>query len=220
MYDTSGTQSVCHAYGHDYDVAARLNWLKAELARDENARAASKRERESALALSMEAPREAGAAYAALGALLGLLPPAAMFGRFLSSFAVWRTRDEFGLLALCVVMNIICVAAGYGMGLWAGRRLGDPRARAWHELVLFAALLGCVWGVATGAAGGVLVFGIGAVAGALLAVPVGLAGFVLFAPLHRLLARGGMIEARHLRPLALGVAGAIAALILSPEVFQ
>ena len=220
MYDTSGTQSICHAYSHDYNVAARLSWLKAELARGEPRSAARKAAREEERALSMESPRTSAASYAVLGLLLGLLPPAAMFGRFLFSFAVWETRPEFGLLALCVVMNLICCGVGRAMGSWAGGRIGDPRRRAWYELILVAALLGLLWGVVTGAAGGAIVFGIGAVAGALLALPVALAGFLLFAPLHRLLSHGGMMEARHLRPLALGVAGAIAALILSPGVFE
>lgn len=167
----------------------------------------------------MEGPRTTEQSYASLGALLGLLPPAAMFGRFLTSF---DSRNEQGLVlfGICLLMNLICWAVGRAMGSWAGRKMGDPRARAWHELVAAAAFLACLWGVVTGAAGGVIVFGIGAAAGALLAVPVGLGGFLLFAPLHRLLARGGMIEARHLRPLALGVAGAIAALILSPSLFE
>lgn len=218
MYDTSGTQSVCQSYFPDYDVAARLSWLRAELARDETGDAA-KAGREETLALSAEDPRTSAQAYARLGLLLGLLPPAAMFGRFLQSFD-FGSQQEYVPLLFCVVMNVICCAVGRGMGKWVGGCVGDPRGRAWYELLLGVALLGCLWGVVTGAAGGVIVFGIGAVAGVMLAVPVGMAGFLLFAPLHRLLTHGGMMEARHLRPLALGVAGAIAALILSPEVFR
>ena len=167
----------------------------------------------------MAAPRTGAQAYATLGLLLGLLPPAAMFGRFLSSFD-FLAKQEYGVLALCVVMNVICCAVGRAMGSWAGGKVGDPRARAWHALILVAVFLGCLWAVITGASGGVIVFGIGAVAGAMLALPVALAGFTLFAPLHRLLSHGGMIEVRHLRPLAFGVAGVIAALILSPHVFD
>lgn len=219
MYDTSGTQSVCYAQGHDANLSARLSWLRAELAREEGDRAVAAADREAALALSMRDPRTSRAAYASLGLLLGLLPPAAMFGRFLASFDL-RSGEGGGVLAACILMNLICVAMGRAMGAWAGGRVGDPRGRTWYETLLFAALLGLMWGVVTGAAGGVVVFGIGAVAGVMLAVPVALAGFTLFAPLHRLLAHGGMIEVRHLRPLALGVAGLIAALILSPNVFE
>lgn len=219
MYDTGGTQSVCYAHRADYNVHARLSWLKAELAREESSRSTARVEREAALALAMERARTPAQAYASFGALLGLLPPAAMFARFLTSF---DSRNDQGLtlFGFCLVMNLICWGVGRAMGSWAGGKVGDPRGRACYELLPVAAFLGCLWGVVTGAAGGVIVFGIGAVAGAMLAVPVGLAGFLVFAPLHRLLSHGGMIEARHLRPLALGVAGAIAALILSPGLFE
>ncbi|HEV3468577.1 MAG TPA: hypothetical protein VG148_04600 [Pyrinomonadaceae bacterium] len=219
MYDTSGTQSVCYAHAPDYNIYARLSWLRAELARGRDARAAARRDREAALALSMQSPRTSAQAYAALGTLLGLLPPAAMFGRFLSSFKPGH-GEWLAPLAFCVVMNVICCVVGRVMGSWLGGRVGDPRGRTCYELPFVALLGGLIWGVITGASGGVIVFGIGAVAGVMLAVPVALAGFTVFAPLHRLLSHGGMIEARHLRPLALGVAGAIAALILSPHVFD
>jgi len=225
MYDTSGTQSVCYAHTPDHDIHRRLSWLRAELARGRDARAAARRDREAALALSMPSPRTSAQAYATLGTLLGLLPPAAMFGRFLSSFPFpsdfdSRLREEYGLVAFCVAMNVICCVVGRAMGSCLGRRVGDPRGRAWYELLLVALLLSFLWGVVTGAAGGVIVFGVGALPGMALAVPVALAGFALFAPLHRLLSHGGMIEARHLRPVAVGVAGVIAALILSPHVFD
>jgi hypothetical protein len=45
-------------------------------------------------------------------------------------------------------------------------------------------------------------------------LPFGLAGFLLFAICHRLLARGGMMDARHFWPVASGIALASAALIL------
>jgi hypothetical protein len=65
--------------------------------------------------------------------------------------------------------------------------------------------------------GGVLFFGVGSLFGAFMALPFGMLGFLLFTPLHRLMACGGMIDARHLWPLACGVALTISALILSPN---
>ena len=79
--------------------------------------------------------------------------------------------------------------------------------------------MGFAWGAITGAAGGAICFGIGAIFGALYAAPVGTLAFILFTPLHRLLARGGMIDARHFWPLACGVTMTITALILSPHIF-
>ena len=87
------------------------------------------------------------------------------------------------------------------------------RSRVW---LLFASLmLATLWAVATGAAGGAVCFGFGALFGPFFALPVALAAFPVFATLHRLLSRGGMIEARSLWPLAYGVPGVIAAGILS-----
>ncbi len=77
-----------------------------------------------------------------------------------------------------------------------------------------ALLIGWLWAIGTGAAGGLVFFGIGAIFGVSFAIPVGLLAFASFMPLHRLLARGGMIEAGHLWPLACGVTMTVTALIL------
>lgn len=219
MYDTSGTQSVCTAYHPDYDIDERVSWLKAELAREEAAPAAARLAAEEASAAVMDEPRTPEQAYAALGLALGLLPPAAIFGRYLLA-AGDGSGDITGAVLICLVMNVICCAVGCAMGRCFGRKVGDPRRRARHELMLLAVLYGFLWAVVTGGSGGAIVMGIGALFGIACAAPVAVAGFLLFAPLHRLLSRGGMIEGRHLRPLALGIAGAIAALILSPGIFQ
>ncbi len=79
--------------------------------------------------------------------------------------------------------------------------------------------VGALWGLTTGAVGGVWFFGFGSFFGALIALPVGMLGFALFTPLHRLMARGGMIDARHFWPLAGGVVFTITALILSPRIY-
>ena len=82
-----------------------------------------------------------------------------------------------------------------------------------YELLMLP-LIGAAWGAVAGFAGGLVFFGLGAIAGLICAVPVGIIAFTLFAPLHRLLARGGMIDARHFWPLACGVTMIISALIL------
>ncbi len=77
-----------------------------------------------------------------------------------------------------------------------------------------AAAFGILWALVTGAAGGAIFFGIGAIFGAVCAIPVGIAAFLIFTPIHRLLAHGGMIDARHFWPLALGIVAVITMLIL------
>ena len=81
-------------------------------------------------------------------------------------------------------------------------------------MILNAMLTGLCWGLVTGAAGGLVAFGLGAIVGVICAVPIGVCAFVLFTTLHRPLARGGMIDARHFWPLACGITLTISALIL------
>lgn len=85
---------------------------------------------------------------------------------------------------------------------------------SWSLMVIESVIIGFLWGLGTGAAGGFLIYGFGAIVGAICAIPVGALAFGLFIPLHRLLSRGGMIDARHLWPLASGVVMVITALIL------
>lgn len=218
MYDTSGSHSVCAPpQVLDADTAARLRWLEAALASDNGSRAARRRAREEEQSLAFQSPITTREAFAWFGTFLGLFPPAAIFCRLL-----WRVsgEDSFaGLLALAVLMNVICCAVGRAMAIQLSGSVDRLERSSWVLMAVVPALLGFVWALVTGAAGGLLFFGVGALFGAVCAVPAGMLGFGLFAPLHRLLARGGMIEERHLWPLAYGVNGLIVALILSPHVF-
>jgi hypothetical protein len=81
MYDTGGSHSVCYAAHTDADLAQRLIWLKAEIARDEGRRGLSRTEEERAL--SMLEPHTTEEAYTWFGTFLGLLPPFAIFARLL-----------------------------------------------------------------------------------------------------------------------------------------
>lgn len=160
----------------------------------------------------MREPLTTEQAYRWFGTFLGLLPPFALFNRtFLSvdgGGALW--------VALFVAMNVVCCLVGrwYGgvLGRWLGRQ--RSRGRAWFASAVLAMALG--WSLVTGGLGGVLFFGIGAVFGFACALPVAFAAFPVFAILHRLISRGGMIEARHTWPLAFGIPLTIAALIMSP----
>ncbi len=196
-----------------------MNWLRGELAPYEGPQrlTLARREREDAEAMRMSAPVSNAEAFTWFGAFLGLFPPAAMFSRVFDR-GINSESDQVAL-AFCVVMTTICCAAGRAIGGRLGGRLGNPRERAWGVTLLTALLLGLVWGLATGGAGGAIVFGIGAVFGAFCALPVALVGFPAFMLLHRPLSRGGMIEERHLWPLAFGVPSVIAAVILSPSDF-
>jgi hypothetical protein len=158
--------------------------------------------------LLMHRPISTEKAFALFGMLLGMLPPAAIFLKILPSTLA------SGLFVLFLIMNLVCCFVGRWMGAWAGRWLGSKGNASWAWTVFASLVAGVVWGVVTGGAGGLPAFGIGAIFGAVCAMIVAIVAFPLFALLHRPLTCGGMIEARHLWPLACGVVTLISALIL------
>lgn len=160
----------------------------------------------------MRRPVSTERAFARFGLLLGLLPPAAIFLRLalLSRFA-----GALGLIFLPIML--VCALLGRTMGANAGRTFDESERGSWGRTIIDAVEDAFVWAAATGAAGGVIFLGVGAIFGFLCALPVAMLAFGLFAPLHRLLARDGMIDARHLAPLAWGINLTISALILSPR---
>ncbi len=212
MYDTGGSYSVCWPSTQDAHIAQRLTWLKAESDPDVQRRRLV-REREQNRALAMRGPLGTEEAYRWFGTFLGLLPPLALFDRVLthsgSITGVWP-------VAFCVGMNVICCIVGRWFAGRLGRWMSDPRARSRTSFALLTFLMAVAWSAVTGGLGGALFFGIGAFFGILVAAPVALVAFPAFAILHRLVSRGGMIEARHAWPLAFGIPLTIAAMISSP----
>ncbi|MFL6212187.1 MAG: hypothetical protein ACJ74W_25315 [Pyrinomonadaceae bacterium] len=203
------------------DNAPRLRWLEAAIAAAEQHTQRFRDAREEAEMLMLRRPLTNERAYQLFGLLLGMLPPAAIVLRF----ALWSVPREpdlglFGFILLVgLPMTFICAL----MGRFMGRRLAPEMAKAerrhWCATIFISLAAGFLWACATGAAGGAIVFIIGALFGLACALPFGLAGFLLFAVCHRLLARGGMIDARHFWPVAGGIALVSAALILSPGLF-
>jgi hypothetical protein len=212
MYDTGGSYSVCRPSTQDIHIAQRLSWLKQELDPKVQRRRLTW-ENEECRALSMQRPLTTEQAYRWFGTYLGLLPPLALFNRF---FASTRGDDALWVVALCVAMNVVCCLVGRWFGGRLGRWAGNPRARTRTNFALLIFLMAVAWSAVTGSLGGVLFFGIGAIFGVFFAAPVAFVAFPVFAILHRLISRGGMIEARHTWPLAFGIPLTIAAMILSP----
>lgn len=195
-----------------------MNFFAAFEAYEAQRRRLFRNAREEEEAQLMLRPIPTRRAYALFGLLLGTLPPAAIFYRlFLHHLVDEAAVDNVQLfwLFLCLTMSAVCALTGYGMGACLGRSIDDLERKSWNVMLFASALLGALWAVGTGAAGGAVFFLIGAVFGAMFALPVGIAAFISFTVLHRLMARGGMIDARHFWPLACGVTLSIAALILN-----
>jgi hypothetical protein len=211
MYDTGGSYSVCQPATQDVHLAQRMSWLEQEVDPEVRHRRLAL-QKEEGRALSMERPSTTEQAYRLFGTFLGLLPPMAMFER-----AVLRSsgNEEYWAVVLCAGMNIVCCLVGRWFGGYLGRWAGDPRRRSRVGFAFVAFVMAISWSVVTGGLGGAVFFGIGAFFGPFFAAPVALVGFPAFAILHRLISRGGMIEARQVWPLAFGIPLAIAALIVS-----
>ena len=214
MYDTGGSYSVCRPSTQDLHIAQRIGWLRQELDPAVQRRRLV-REGEENRALSMQRPLTTEQAYRLFGTFLGLLPPFALFERFLTETGSFK---GFWPAAFCVAMNVVCCIVGRWFGGYLGRWAGNPRSRTLLGLGLTVFVMAIAWSVVTGGLGGLLFFGIGAIFGAFIAAPVALAAFPVFAILHRHLSRGGMIEARQVWPLAFGIPLTIAAMIMSPWV--
>jgi hypothetical protein len=197
---------------------ARLRRLEAALAAAEQHEHRFRCAREEEEMLLLRRPLTTARAYALFGLLLGALPPAAILFRLLGPTVFGRM--EWGLLYIYVSFSAAmlagCCLVGYYMGRKVGRRIDEAERVSWLRTIIASLAAGFVWSSITGAAGGAIVFLIGALFGLLCALPVGLMAFPLFTVCHRLLAHGGMIDARHFWPVACGVAMIIAALILSP----
>jgi hypothetical protein len=188
-----------------------MSWLRREIDPEVHRRRLTW-EKEEGRALAMQQPLTTEQAYRLFGTFLGLLPPFALFERFLM-----QSRDRgFWVVALCVGMNVICCLVGRWFAGYLGRWMSNPRTRSYPGFAFIVYLMIVAWSAVTGCLGGALFFGIGAIFGAIFAAPVALVGFPVFAILHRLISRGGMIEARHTWPLAFGIPLTIAAMISSP----
>lgn len=211
MHYTGSNQTICATYVREPNIGARLDWLTRELAREEAMRRTSGEERETAEARLMRRPLTCAQAYGRFGLLLGLLPPASIFSLIL--FNLKPGPESSWLFMLALAMLAACGFFGRLFGMKLGGVLERYERREWWWMLMMPSLVGACWGIMTGALGGSLFFIVGAIGGVACAVPVGVVAFGLFVPLHRLLARGGMIDARHFWPLATGAAATISASI-------
>lgn len=220
-----GTANYGTGYRHSYvtkfhDPAgeaesdiARLETILAANAEIARAKAEYRSEREEMEALTMSSPMRPDQAFAHLGLLLGSFPPVAIFARFLSERGPLLADDAW-VVFLLIVVNFTSAIVGYATGKLVGRAVARLEREPWWTMGALLPLIGLLWGMAAGGAGGFFVFVFGAFFGAVIGGIVGLVALPVFAALHRLLKRGDMIELKHFLPVAVGVTFTICALIL------
>jgi hypothetical protein len=192
-----------------------LNTLLAANAEIEREKRMFRDEREKLEAELMKNPLSTETSIAYFGAMLGLFPPFAFFSRFIfERFRNISSSEDFWIIPLLLFVNLVCVLAGYFSGKLIGRIVKDLEKTSWTTMLLALPFIGILWGIITGAAGGLFIFVIGAFFGALIAAAVGSFALPTFTIFHRLLKKGDKIEEKHFFPIALGVTGVITAFIL------
>lgn len=148
-------------------------------------------------------------AFGYFGLILGIFPPAAIFYKIFK-----HGTDEPFFLIFLLLMNALCAIAGYFSGKLVSRISFETEFKPWNRMLSLLPLIGVLWGIVAGAAGGVLFFVVGAFFGAIAAAMVGAVALPVFAIFHRLLKRGEFIERNQFLPVACGIALAISAFIL------
>lgn len=170
-----------------------------------------KDEREEFEAQLMHHPISTSETFAYFGFLLGLFPPAAIFWRI---FQYPIQNKSIGLILLLVLMNLVCTGIGYSWGKVIGKIISEAEKKSWHLMLILLPLIGMLWGVITGAAGGFIFFIFGAFFGGVFGAIVGGAAITFFGILHRILKKGDMIDRKHFLPIAFGIVFAISAFFL------
>ena len=166
-------------------------------------------EREQMEAESMKNPLSMEETFSYFGLMLGIFPPAAMFIRFAID-----GRIEGWVFGVMLIINLISAVVGFFSGKVVAKMVRLVESSSWSMMILLLPLIGLLWGIVTGAAGGVIVFFFGAFFGAILGGIVGGIALPLFTILHRLLKKGESIERRQFLPVAFGVTFVICGYIL------
>lgn len=188
----------------------RLLAVNAETAREKSL---FRSEQEKTAAELMKNPLSAEQAFAYFGLLLGTFAPLAMFIRFFSEKGIFRPEDAW-ILGVVAVINLISATVGYFSGKFIGRIVAELEKSSWINMLLALPFVGIFWGILAGGAGGIIVFGFGAIFGAALGALVGAFALPVFTILHRLLKIGDCLDRRDFLPTAFGIAFVVSAFIL------
>jgi hypothetical protein len=194
------------------EIENRLEILLAENAETARAKQNFQRDSEQFEAELMRRPLTSSQAFSYFGLMLGALTPASIFGKILLSANGFRP-DESWVVGVFLIINIISSVVGYFSGKLIARMVMSVEKLRWPVMLTILPLIGILWGIMAGGAGGFIVFVVGAFFGAALGTLVGGTALPVFAVLHRLLKRGDMIEARHFLPAAFGITLTICAFI-------
>lgn len=184
-------------------ILERQTELENSIYRDENERF------EASL---LENPLTTEQAIKQFGLLLGTFPPMALFGSFIIQNA--RYSDDLWIIPLLSFVNFICALTGYFSGKLIAKMVKDVENWRWMNMIAILPFIGILWGILTGGAGGLFIFGIGAIFGAIVAALVGGVALPVFTIFHRLFKKGDLIDKKQFLPIAFGITFIITAFFL------
>lgn len=213
---TYSNSAACASFDLDSDriVEDRLNTLLAVNSeiRRENSLYRSEVERREAE--RMRHPVSTEKAFAYFGLMLGSLPPAAIFFRILADKGLPNLLDDLWIVPMLLITNVTAAIVGYFTGMKVATTVRYLHGLSLHRSMLLLPLIGILWGMAAGGAGGLFLFLIGALFGAVIGGTVGAVALPAFAVFHRSLKRGDVIELQQFLPLSFGITLTICAFIL------
>src|SRR5687768_12528332 len=134
----------------------RLDVLLAINAETARQKAMFRTEREKLEGALMENPISSIRAFPYFGLMLGIFPPAAIFARFFMESENFRNEDAwiFGVLSL---VNLVTAVTGYFSGKLVAKMITKVENFSWLTMIFLLPLIGILWGVLSGGAGGVII---------------------------------------------------------------
>ncbi len=205
-----------NSIGNSNDVETRLNTLLAIQRENDLEKSRYKTEQERFEASLVKNPLSTEKSFAWFGLMLGAFPPLALFSKF---FLTSNIRfEESWVIFLLFFVNVICATVGYFSGKLISKMVAEVEKYSWSMMLLILPFIGILWGIMAGGAGGVFIFVIGAVFGAIIAAMVGGIALPVFTIFHRLLKKGDVIERDQFLPIALGITFVISAIFVGLDI--
>ena len=160
----------------------------------------------------MKNPLNARQAFSYFGLMLGTIPQITTVGKIIYHTPGNGNFNE--ILLLGSFITIITAVIGFYTGRRVGTIINNLEDESWLKMLFLTPLVGLIWGLITGGAGGIIVFIIGAIFGGIIGGVVGFAALTVFTIFHRLLRKGEFIETKHFLPLTFGIILILCALIM------
>jgi hypothetical protein len=193
-------------------VTERLSTLLEINSKTERQKQLYRSNRERLDAELMYHPLKAEEAFSYLGLMLGILPPATIFTRFVIEGEI--LPDGAWFIGVLLIVNTVSAVVGFISGKSVGKLIVAMEKLGWSKMISFLPFIGILWGIMAGGAGGFVIFVFGAIFGAIIGGMVGAIALPIFVVFHRILKRGDVIDAKHFWPVAFGVTLSICSFIL------